>query len=125
MVFPLPKVLIVIKSDMLRQRLSDALTEYDLHICHTGKEALAKMERLHPDILLLDLQLTDMPGFTLLEKASFQPRIILTFTNYVDNDVLTQAAKLGIQSVTLLPCSVRYVQAQLDRLIEKALFAES
>ena len=120
----MPKVLIVIKSHMLRQRLSDALTEYDLHICHTGKDALAQTERLHPDILLLDLRLTDMLGFTLLEKASFKPRIILAFTDYVDDDVLTQAAKFGIHSVILLPCSVRYVQEQLDRLIERALFAD-
>lgn len=119
------KVLIAMKSELLARRLADALTEYDLHVCHTGKEALTKTETLRPDILLLDLQLSDMTGFALLEQLRCKPRIMFGFTVFADDMVLKKAAELGIQSLFLLPCSVRAVRQQLDALTEKALFAES
>lgn len=113
------------KSELLARRLADALTEYDLHFCRTGKETLMLTETLCPDILLLDLGFPDMPGFALLEKAGHKPRIMFGFTVFADDMVLKKAAKLGIQSLFLLPCSVRSVRQQLDALTEKALFAES
>lgn len=35
---------------------------------HTGAEALAQVERLRPDLILLDLYLPDMPGLELLRR---------------------------------------------------------
>jgi response regulator of citrate/malate metabolism len=35
---------------------------------HTGADALAAVERLRPDLVLLDLYLPDMPGFAVLQR---------------------------------------------------------
>lgn len=119
------KVLIAMTSELLAQQLALSLTQYDLHICHTGKEALAKIESLHPDILLLDLMLPDSSGIQLLETSSFKPRIILAFTDFVNDEVLLRAAGAGIREVILIPCSLRHVLRHLDALIENAHLAES
>lgn len=46
-----------------------------------GEEALAEVERLHPDVVLLDVQLPGMDGFEIAERLSlrtFPPRVVLT-----------------------------------------------
>ena len=48
-----------------------------------GKSALASVKRLHPDLVLLDVQLPDMDGFAVASelrkwKNGARPKIVLT-----------------------------------------------
>jgi DNA-binding NarL/FixJ family response regulator len=46
-----------------------------------GRSALEAAHELHPDLVLLDVQLPDMDGFTVaakLGKNGYRPRIVLT-----------------------------------------------
>jgi signal transduction histidine kinase/CheY-like chemotaxis protein len=57
---------------------------YQVVITNTGGEGLAAVEKLHPDLLILDLDLPDISGWTMLEKLadrgrqSFVPVIVAT-----------------------------------------------
>lgn len=44
----------------------------------TGKEAIAKIEELKPDVIFLDIQMPDLTGFEVIESLSKKPNIIFT-----------------------------------------------
>ncbi|HIR94357.1 MAG TPA: response regulator transcription factor [Candidatus Egerieimonas intestinavium] len=63
----------------------------------SGQEAIALYRRLHPDILLMDIQ---MPGMSGLEAGELilqeDPRAKLLFlTTFSDNDYIIQALRIG------------------------------
>ncbi len=114
------KILIATTSEATSADLSKALSQYEVHICNTGTEALKLLETLQPDILILDLMLPTMNGLTVLRKSGFRPHIILALTNLVTATVLQSAAEVGVQDILLIPCTIRYIVNRLDALIEKA-----
>ena len=63
----MPNLLIVDGSDEFRAALSQALqNHFRIHCCKTGKEALEYALRQHPDVMVLDLMLPGLDGFSLL-----------------------------------------------------------
>lgn len=118
------KILIAVNSEVLTEPLRASLPQYDVHISHSGLDALTQINKLRPDVLLLELALPDMNGFALLQKAQYRPPKILALTNLANHTVLTAAASLGIQEVLLLPCTIRHIAEHLYCLIEKTSSAE-
>lgn len=43
-----------------------------------GREAIAKIEELKPDLIFLDIQMPDLTGFEVIERLSRKPNIIFT-----------------------------------------------
>lgn len=114
------KILIATISEATNTALAEALYQYEVHICHTGTEALAMLEALQPDILILDLMLPVMDGLTVLRESSFRPHIIFALTNLITTAVLQASAAAGVQDLILIPCTTRYIIKRLNALIEKA-----
>lgn len=119
------KLLIAVKSQIIADSLASALSRYDIHICDTGPDALAMLETLQPDILILDLSLPVIDGLTLLHRSHHKPKHILALTNFVNTAMLQAAADAGVQALILIPCTVRYIVEQLDAIIENAPSAEN
>ena len=119
------KLLIAIRSAVIADSLASTLSKYDVHICHTGADALIMLEILQPDILLVDLFLPVMDGLTLLRRSRYKPARILALTNLATPAALQAAADAGVQDVLLLPCAVQHIVKHLDDLIEKAPSPES
>jgi two-component system LytT family response regulator len=90
-----------------------------------GEEALELMERLTPDLLLLDIQMPGMNGFELLERLEDVPQVIFTtaYDQYAIRafevsalDYLTKPvvpARLGAALAKVRP---RSVPARLERV---------
>ena len=119
------KLLIAVKSGIIADSLASALSMYDIHICDTGPDVLAMLEKYRPDALVLDLTLPVMDGLTVLQKTSFRPHSILALTNLVNTAVFQASADAGVQDMVLIPCTIRHILEHLDVLIEKAPSAES
>ena len=119
------KLLIAVKLEILADSLAASLHQYDIHICSTGTDALAMLETLRPEILLLDLSLPGMDGLTLLRRSHYKPMYILALTNLATPAVLQAAAVAGVQDMILIPCTIRCITEHLNALIEKAPSAES
>ena len=119
------KLLIAIKSEIIADSLVSSLSQYDIHTCNTGMDALAMLETHRPDALILDLTLPVIDGLTILRKSCFRPRIILALTNLASQAVLQAAADAGVQDMILIPCTIRHIIEHLDALIEKAPSAGS
>ena len=114
------KILIATTSEAASADLSNALSQYEVHICNTGAEALAALETLQPDILILDLMLPIIDGLTVLQRSGFRTPIILARTPIISENILHRAASLGVQDIVLIPCTTRHILIRLEALMEKA-----
>ncbi|MHA6765145.1 winged helix-turn-helix domain-containing protein [Streptacidiphilus sp. PAMC 29251] len=78
---PLPQatLLVVDEEPTLRELLSAALRFAGFRVCSaaTGAEAAQAVVREHPDLVLLDLVLSDMDGFTFLRRLRLRPDPVL------------------------------------------------
>ena len=64
------KILIVEDSKSLASLMRDSLSElYDVKEAHSGKEALTILEYFLPDLILMDIVMPEMDGFTLCRKV--------------------------------------------------------
>lgn len=84
------KVLIAEDQDEVRELMSDGVSAagYEVVTAKNGKDALEKIEKEAPDVILLDLMMPEMNGFEVLEKLrkelthnKWQPVIIVSALN--------------------------------------------
>ena len=83
------KVIVIAEDDdEIRQFLTTELgTHYDVHACNNGREALGEVYRSHPDLIISDIMMPEMDGYTLCTRlksnasTNFIPIILLTAKN--------------------------------------------
>jgi two-component system, LytTR family, response regulator len=80
---PLFKAIVVDDEPAARRLLKSMLLEYSNTVevigeAGNGKEALALIQQLKPDVVFLDIQMPDLTGFEVIEKSAHQPNIIFT-----------------------------------------------
>jgi len=71
--------------------------------CHDGEEALAAVERLTPDVLVLDVRMPKIDGLAVLRELASRKsptRVILLTAEVNDNEVL-DAVRLGVSAIVL------------------------
>lgn len=92
-------------------------SNFDVEFAYDGEEALEKLEKIKPDLILLDLILPKINGFDVLEKIKqdFDTRLIpvIVLSNLGSDDDIKRAIKLGAVDY--------YVKAQhpLLEIVEK------
>jgi two-component system KDP operon response regulator KdpE len=86
------KILIIDDEAQIRRLLNLSLEAHDYKVFEAanGKEGLISVSMHHPDIVLLDLGLPDMDGFTVLKQLrewSHIPVIVLTVQDLADTKI--------------------------------------
>ncbi len=83
--------------DMYTLKLKEA--GFTVENANNGQEGLAKIKKLKPDLLLLDLVMPEMDGFETLERlnkdAPFKPHKIVILTNLGQKEEVERGLKLG------------------------------
>jgi DNA-binding response OmpR family regulator len=71
------KVLVANESRVFCREVEKILTEehFELFTCHDGKDALAAIEEIRPDVALLDVALPSMYGFQVCEAVRKNPAL--------------------------------------------------
>ena len=104
--------------------LSDALVRLagnDFHIAvsHNGCEALAQLQEVTPDALILDMLLPYLDGLRLLQAlGDHRPPVILALTTSISPAEQVLAWKLGVLMVVMKPCRPEVVMGHLNHLLE-------
>ncbi|HKK41163.1 MAG TPA: LytTR family DNA-binding domain-containing protein [Bacteroidales bacterium] len=80
------------------------------------KTAVPVIKKLNPDIIFLDIQLSDGTGFDLLNQVDYNGKVIFV-TAY--SDFATRAFEINAQDYLLKPVSKERVNSVLNRLKEK------
>lgn len=113
------EILLVSDSCTIAEVLPPLISPHRLHTYHTGRNAVALLASLRPDVLILDLRLWDMPVFDVLHQSLYKPPHILALTDLMTLDVIDAAVAAGIRNMLLIPFSPDMITAYLDELENK------
>jgi two-component system KDP operon response regulator KdpE len=94
---------------------------YRVESSETAREALANVEQLHPDIVLLDLGLPDMAGMDAVRHLLLRvrcPLIVVTADEFEDH--MVEALDMGAADYVLKPFSIDVLLARLRRVLRHA-----
>lgn len=116
------KILIVDDSKvaltMYKEGLSDG--RYEKKFAHNGNEALLFYKSWQPDLIVLDIVMPEMTGYTVLkqiremEKASGRRTAIVMATAMGDKSDIVDCAKVGIQGYIVKPFKQDELAARLE-----------
>lgn len=119
----LKKILIVDDEEDVRLFLSDFLEERDFRVetASHGGEALEKIKKEPPDIVLLDIMMPGMDGIRCLEKIkSDYPKVaVIMITALKDENRIAQAKKMGAYAYLVKPFSLNYLETELGKLLKE------
>lgn len=94
---------------ILLRRVLQSLGEYEIFEADNGVSALRQAQSLHPDLIILDLMMPEMDGFTVLEQLKQNPET-------ADIPVIVVTAK------ALTPQEKARLSGQIERLLQKGEF---
>jgi len=116
------RVLVVDDEYLIRWTLEQNLIKegFEVLLAETGEEALEKVERDAPDLLLLDIKLPGMDGYEVLEKALRIDRGIVSIiiTAYEDVEMAVKAMKLGAYDYITKPFDFDRIRLSMHRALE-------
>src|SRR5262249_7059824 len=120
---PRARLLLVDQNDLLIEMISACLDRAQgIEIAgsaKTGAEAIALVERLRPDVVLLNLTLPDMSGLTALRKMKLQeePPIVIVMTFHCSNAARAAIRDLGADDCIIKSEVARTLSPMVERLI--------
>ena len=111
------KTMIVEDEPLARRALRELIDEVDwLELCGEaadGKQAVAEIERLRPDLLFLDVHMPELSGLEVLNRIDYQPAVV--FTTAFDRYAVT-AFELEAIDYLIKPFGRRRFHATLERV---------
>ena len=97
---------------------------HDVLRAGTGEEAIAIIEAEHPALVLLDVELPDMPALDVLERTRAQRPVVVMVTGDRDTALGVKAMQLGAESFVATSVEPAHLEAVVDRALEKAQLRE-
>jgi two-component system KDP operon response regulator KdpE len=117
-------ILIIDDDPLVAQTIMAILgsTTYEIHTAISGKQALEVLQYTHYDLLLLDLELGDMHGVTLLQqiRASYAEVEIIIITAHASLQTVREALRYGVADYILKPVSSAALREVVERLVARA-----
>ncbi|MCG6538129.1 MAG: response regulator, partial [Syntrophales bacterium LBB04] len=115
------KILIIDDDSSICETIDLYLTEerHDVHTAITGTDGLNKFVQTSPDVVILDIRLPDIDGFTVLEdiREDDEDAKVIMITAHHDMDTTINAMKEGAFDYIRKPINVD----ELDIAIRKAI----
>jgi CheY-like chemotaxis protein len=108
---------------LIRKALEKVPTPMDIEMASDGVEALACIEKQAPDLVITDVMMPNMDGFTLCQRlradirTAFVPIIILTGS--ADEDSRTKGYLIGTDDYITKPFTIPELNARVMRLLRR------
>ncbi|HLM58589.1 MAG TPA: response regulator [Pyrinomonadaceae bacterium] len=116
------RVLVVDDEENVRITTAAILEQegYEVDMAADGTEALQKVVRVRPDLVLTDLRMEDMDGITLLhELQTKHPNIVtIVLTGYASIESSIDALRQGVYDYLVKPCVVDDLKRTVRRALE-------
>jgi CheY-like chemotaxis protein len=92
----------------------------DVHVAHDGLTALSTLERIRPDVVLLDIGMPGMDGFEVArrirERDEFNPVILIALTGWGQEGDRRRTQEAGFDHHLVKPADIVALQALLVKL---------
>lgn len=121
----LAKILVADDSPESREFIRDALASQNVEIFEAadGREAIAKIQQVHPDIVLMDIQMPQLDGYAALRQIrqdpQFQKLPVIALTAFAMHGDRDKALAAGFDAYISKPADPRSVRIQVQQLLEK------
>ncbi len=115
-----PVILVVDDEDTVREFVRASLQSQDLDVmvARDGESAFKLMDETLPDLILLDIMLPNMDGFSMCRKIRSNPAMayipVIFITAYAERDSLKKAADAGAQGFIEKPILAEELQKQVQ-----------
>jgi DNA-binding NtrC family response regulator len=121
------RILVVDDELSIRESLSGWLQQdgYEVETAPSGREALAKTQENHYDIMLLDVKMPEMDGLTLLKRLKeLDPdTLIVMMTAHGDIHDAVEAMRLGAYDYLLKPFELEELSFTIEKLVQMQTLA--
>ncbi len=118
------RLLIVDDDPNIRQALVERFQARKLDVSHaaSGKEALSRIQREHPDVVLLDLQLPEGDGFWVLRQLRDEgvEATVVVITAFGSVDKAVQAMREGAYDFIQKPFEPSLIEETVRRALERS-----
>ena len=118
------KILIVEDNEMNMKLFADILTyqKYEIDKAFNGKEAYDKLKGNRYDLVVLDIQLPIMDGFSVIKKLKEEnielPKILIASACAMDSDKL-KAQEFGIKNYITKPIDIKKFSLTIKEMLEE------
>ena len=118
------RILVVEDQPDNRQIIRDMLapTDYEITEAENGEEALAAIARQRPDLILVDIQLPIMDGYTAVSRIKADPALrsipVIAITSHALNGEEHVARAAGCDDYVPEPYSPRYLLAKIRHYLQ-------
>jgi DNA-binding response OmpR family regulator len=125
MEIPRPRVVIAEDSAFARAVVVDMLSgdEFELHEARDGREALDLCRMLHPDLLILDLQMPRLGGENVLARITADPKLetlaVLVLTADEREQMIADLLDAGASDVIVKPARPIEFAARVRRALRE------
>lgn len=116
------KVLVVEDDPDIRELLTLYFVAkgYMVETANDGQEALAQLQRVQPDLMLLDVVLPKLDGWSVLTAVRTQSRIpVILLTSLDDTDDVIKGLSLGADDYLCKPFEIRELEARIQSIVRR------
>lgn len=116
------KVLVVEDDPDIRELLTLYFSAkgHQVETANDGQEALAKLQSVQPDLMLLDVVLPKLDGWGVLTAVRAQSRLpVILLTSLDDTDDVIKGLSLGADDYLSKPFEIRELEARIQNIIRR------
>jgi DNA-binding response OmpR family regulator len=119
------RILVIDDEEHLLRILGDRLqfAGYDVYTAHNGTEGLKKADLAHPHLVLLDIMMPDLDGYSVLlqlkKNRKTRSAAVLMLTSNTENEAIDRAMNMGAVDYIVKPFAVNVLLDKIDRAISR------
>jgi DNA-binding response OmpR family regulator len=117
------KILLVEDTPIIAEEIADILEmeNYRVSIVHNGRDAIEYLKTSTPDLIITDLLMPEVDGFTLIKGIRENPSLkkvpIIVLSAKTDEEAMKRVAKLGASSFIKKPCKPSILMESISTVL--------